>query len=118
MAATIEAHGFIAEEKIAEAFDRLDCDDTGYISKENLRQILGKECCKEHIDEILASGDVNKDGKISYQEFLQVFRSQNYQIAADAGDDGSSMHSDKGLVGLDAKIPGGKYDKSYNANQP
>jgi calcium-dependent protein kinase len=32
LAATIEVHGAIDEERLAEAFDRLDCDDSGYIS--------------------------------------------------------------------------------------
>jgi calcium-dependent protein kinase len=35
LAATIEAHGAIAEDRIAEAFDRIDSDDTGYITMEN-----------------------------------------------------------------------------------
>ena len=35
LAATIEARGVIAEERLAEAFDRIDSDDTGQISKEN-----------------------------------------------------------------------------------
>lgn len=30
IAATIEAHGYIEEERIAEAFDRLDSDETGF----------------------------------------------------------------------------------------
>jgi hypothetical protein len=30
LAATIEAHGHIEEDRIAEAFDRLDSDDNGY----------------------------------------------------------------------------------------
>jgi Ca2+-binding EF-hand superfamily protein len=32
LAATIEAHGAIDEERLAEAFDRLDSDDSGFIS--------------------------------------------------------------------------------------
>jgi calcium-dependent protein kinase len=32
LAATIESHGIIDEERLAEAFDRLDCDDSGFIS--------------------------------------------------------------------------------------
>jgi Ca2+-binding EF-hand superfamily protein len=35
LAATLEAVGSIDEERLAEAFDRIDCDDTGYISIEN-----------------------------------------------------------------------------------
>jgi Ca2+-binding EF-hand superfamily protein len=30
IAATIEAHGYIEEDRIAEAFDRLDSDETGF----------------------------------------------------------------------------------------
>lgn len=30
LAATIEACGRIEDDRLAEAFDRLDCDDTGY----------------------------------------------------------------------------------------
>ena len=35
LAATIEAHGLIDESRIAEAFDRIDCDDSGYITIQN-----------------------------------------------------------------------------------
>jgi hypothetical protein len=31
---------------------------------------------------VLAGGDINKDGKISYKEFLQVFRTNTYQRMA------------------------------------
>ena len=78
LAATIEAQGAVSEDKIAEAFDRLDTDGTGYISKSDLRNVLGDTCSPSEIDAIVESGDINKDGKISYKEFLQVFRSNTY----------------------------------------
>ena len=34
LAATIEACGRIEDDRLAEAFDRLDCDDTGYSKSE------------------------------------------------------------------------------------
>ena len=34
LASTIEVHGPINEERLAEAFDHLDSDDSGYISTE------------------------------------------------------------------------------------
>jgi EF hand len=140
LAATMEAQGYIAEERVAEAFDRLDADETGYskclgpfhraralcgaalhtraptntslnsqfvsVSKEDLREALGEDCDPEEIDNIIAvrsvfvswcvvdlnsgkwplisllntnpvqSADMNRDGKISYEEFLAVFRAQ------------------------------------------
>jgi calcium-dependent protein kinase len=82
LAATIEAQGAVSEDKIAEAFDRLDTDGTGYISKSDLRNVLGDTCSPSEIDAIVESGDINKDGKISYKEFLEVFRSNTYDRMA------------------------------------
>jgi EF-hand domain pair len=74
----------VSEDKIAEAFDRLDTDGTGYISKSDLRNVLGDTCSQSEIDAIVESGDTNKDGKISYKEFLEVFRSNTYDRMAKA----------------------------------
>jgi hypothetical protein len=77
LAATIEAQGAISEERLAEAFDRLDCDDSGYISAENLADILGKDFPREEIDEIIQEADLTKDMKISYSEFLALWESKH-----------------------------------------
>jgi len=41
LAAALETQGMIEEYRLAEAFDLMDSDDSGYISRDNLRQILG-----------------------------------------------------------------------------
>ena len=110
MAATIEAQGHIAEDRIAEAFDRLDADDSGYITPENLRSFLGNDWTKEQVDEIIRSADTGKDGKISYPEFLAAFREQRNAVIGSTINRTSSHPSDANLLGLDAKIPGGKSD--------
>lgn len=76
MAATLEAHGSIEEDRIAEAFDRLDSDDSGFITRENLEGMLGCDLDNDEFNEIIASVDENGDGKISYAEFLSAFRRQ------------------------------------------
>lgn len=74
LAATIQAHGFIEEGRIAEAFDRLDSDDSGYISVDNLVDFLGKEVPQEIIDEIIDEADtLSKDHRIDYDEFLGLW---------------------------------------------
>ncbi|KAG7359172.1 protein kinase family protein [Nitzschia inconspicua] len=73
LAATIEAHGTIAEERIAEAFDRLDEDDTGYVTVDNLRSFLGEDISDEFIDEIIDEVDIVRDHRISYEEFLSLW---------------------------------------------
>lgn len=77
LAATIEAQGAISEERLAEAFDRLDSDDSGYISKENLRDFLGDDLPQEEIDEIMKEADTNDANKISYPEFLALWEDKN-----------------------------------------
>lgn len=74
LAATMETHGHITEDRIAEAFHRLDCDDSGYISRQNLENIVGHEMTNSEFQEVISEADENGDGQISYQEFLQAFR--------------------------------------------
>ena len=63
LAATLEAHGHIEEERIADAFDRLDCDGSGYVSKEDLKEFLGNSATAKDIDELIKEGDKDKDGQ-------------------------------------------------------
>jgi calcium-dependent protein kinase len=73
LAATIEAHGSIEEERIAEAFDRLDEDDSGYVTVENLRSFLGNDVSEDYIDDVIDEVDVVRDHRISYEEFLSLW---------------------------------------------
>jgi len=76
LAATIEAHGFIEEVRIAEAFDRLDSDDSGYITVNNLTAFLGKDIPESFIHKIIEEADVvDHDGQIDYDEFLGLWGS-------------------------------------------
>lgn len=76
IAATIEAHGAINEARLAEAFDRLDCDDSGCITAENLVEILGKSVPRDEIDAIIAEADVANDNRVSYSDFLALWQDQ------------------------------------------
>jgi len=73
LAATMELHGAIKEEMLAEAFDRLDSDDSGYISAENLFEILGGDFSRKEIDDIIKEATGGKGKKISYAEFLKLW---------------------------------------------
>lgn len=74
LAATLETHGYIEEERVAAAFDRLDSDDSGYISRENLRELLGEGCAEEEIDDIIKSVDKNADGKSKWSNVFLIAR--------------------------------------------
>lgn len=84
LAATIEAHGAISEERLAECFDRLDSDDSGYISAENLAELLGEDFPKEEIAEIIKEADVEGVGQVSYSAFLELWEQKHEEKRASA----------------------------------
>lgn len=128
IAATLEAQGLIDEDRIAEAFERLDVDNSGYISKENMKDFLADTGASDkEIALIIEKSDTEKkDGQVSYDEFLAMFRTEENQrnsslLSGFSGafnlssnvslDEVEETKTDK-LVGVDAVIPGGKYDSS------
>ena len=82
LAACLEAQGELEEFRLAEAFDLMDSDDSGYISRDNLRQILGAQTDEKFIDRMIAEADFDKNGKISYAEFLRCFSRENKKFVS------------------------------------
>lgn len=61
--------------------------------------------------------DADGDGKITYKEFLTAFRSKTHSVANQlAHMESAESEDDKDLVGLDAKIPGGKFDPNLGVS--
>lgn len=135
LAATLEAQGQIEEDRIAEAFDRIDSDGTGYITKKNLTETLGPDCPTKYLNDILKAADYDQDGKVSYKDFLQAFRETRSQIASNMattlpecslsriGEEGdhhsvASSTSKAELLGLNAKIPGGRFEMDMSCLSP
>jgi Ca2+-binding EF-hand superfamily protein len=79
LAALLESQGMITEERLAEAFERIDSEGKGYISKENLKNILGPNYNSRMVDKMIKEASNGKhDGKINYQDFLRVmFKNSN-----------------------------------------
>jgi calcium-dependent protein kinase len=80
LAASMEAHGFINEQQIADAFDRLDADDSGTISAKDLRSLLGKGISDTIINKIIDEEDMDADRTIDYSEFLKMWDIQSDSI--------------------------------------
>jgi len=76
LAALLDSQDYIDEEKLADAFDALDWDDTGFISIANLRHFLdvGSNDDKK-LQEMLEQGDSDGDGLLTFADFLNMFRS-------------------------------------------
>jgi len=69
LAASLEFSGPIGEEKLHEAFSILDTDNSGYISKDNICEVLGKHCSEKEAEKFIACADSARDGIISFDEF-------------------------------------------------
>ncbi|KAL3793600.1 hypothetical protein ACHAWO_001649 [Cyclotella atomus] len=83
IAATLTLHGRIEEKRLAEAFDLIDEDDTGYISKENLEKLLGKSVDPERVESLIREVDVDGDVRIYFSDFIAMFREDNCQQCID-----------------------------------
>jgi len=79
LAATLQMNGRLEEKRLAEAFDHIDDDDSGFISKENLVKLLGEN--SSTIEKLITEGDITGDGRISFEEFLILFRNDHSSAA-------------------------------------
>ncbi|CAM9961335.1 unnamed protein product, partial [Discosporangium mesarthrocarpum] len=73
LAATVEARGYIEEERLEEAFERLDVDGSGFITPQDLKVVLGPAYDDALINAMIeASESSNSSGKIDWEEFLSL----------------------------------------------
>jgi calcium-dependent protein kinase len=77
LAAMVSSRLDLHDDLVRAAFKRFDTDNSGYISEENLKGILGHSATEEDLDEMMKEVDANHDGKISYEEFINYVRGGN-----------------------------------------
>ena len=58
-------------EEIKKEFKRVDVDKTGYITKENLKQVHGGNFHDKKADAVIKMVDKNGDGKLSLEEIIK-----------------------------------------------
>jgi hypothetical protein len=66
------------EEAIKRVFTSFDADNSGFIDSNELQSVsreLGKELTEEELKQVLNELDENRDGKISYEEFRNWWKS-------------------------------------------
>ncbi|XP_029470677.1 calmodulin-like isoform X1 [Rhinatrema bivittatum] len=64
-----------SEKEITEAFRVFDRDNNGFISAAELRHILtnlGEKMTEEEVNEMIQEADVDQNGQINYEEFVQM----------------------------------------------
>ncbi|CAF0731506.1 unnamed protein product [Adineta steineri] len=62
------------EAELRDAFRLFDRDNSGYITINELKQVMlnmGEKLNQEELEDMMREADVNRDGKLDYQEFVQ-----------------------------------------------
>jgi EF-hand domain pair len=122
LAATLEAYGEIDEQRLAEAFDRIDADDTGYITFQNLRDILGDDIPAEYLNHIIDEADILHDHRISYEEFLAMWSEEDDEKFALALEDVGKRRKARTQVNVPHHTSSvvsdeGEVDPNYSLNE-
>ncbi|GKU85864.1 hypothetical protein SLE2022_250070 [Rubroshorea leprosula] len=64
-----------AEEELKEVFQVFDKDQDGYISANELRQVminLGEKLSDEEVEQMIKEADLDGDGQVDYDEFVKL----------------------------------------------
>lgn len=64
-----------AEEELKEAFKVFDKDQNGYISANELRNVminLGEKLTDEEVEQMIREADIDGDGQVNYEEFVRM----------------------------------------------
>jgi len=80
LAAMVSTRIGLHDDLLRSTFKKFDTDDSGYITMDNLREVLGNG---EQVKELIAEADQLKDGRISYPEFVAFLRRE--KLAEHAG---------------------------------
>lgn len=86
LAAMVSTRIQLHDDLLMAAFKRFDTDSSGYITVENLREVLGDSFEGEQVEQLIAEADLLQDGRISYPEFVSYLRGEpldSHQNAAD-----------------------------------
>ncbi|CDP07348.1 unnamed protein product [Coffea canephora] len=74
--ATMHRHRLEKEDHLFKAFQHFDEDGSGFITRDELRHAMAKYGMGDEatIDEIINDVDIDKDGRINYEEFVTMMR--------------------------------------------
>jgi calcium-dependent protein kinase len=86
VAAALQAKLLLNEKYIKEAFQKFDVNNTGFISEEDLRRVIGDQYKGEDVGQILRQADFKKNGYLDYEEFYKALMDNSLEEASMFGD--------------------------------
>lgn len=72
LAALAESHGLVTEDRLSDAFDRIDTNGKGFITYDDLKAILGENYEADVVENMIKEADFKKNGQVDYDELLQL----------------------------------------------
>eukprot|EP00747_Dinoflagellata_sp_TGD_P080653 gnl/TRDRNA2_/TRDRNA2_160988_c1_seq1.p1 gnl/TRDRNA2_/TRDRNA2_160988_c1~~gnl/TRDRNA2_/TRDRNA2_160988_c1_seq1.p1 ORF type:complete len:566 (+),score=162.35 gnl/TRDRNA2_/TRDRNA2_160988_c1_seq1:76-1773(+) len=100
LAAMLSSRIAVHDDLLKKTFKRFDTDNSGYITKENLKDILGEAFTEAEAEQLLKEADANGDGQLSYQEFIAYCR----------GGGGTEDHAEVAVRLIDNEVKKPKQD--------
>jgi serine/threonine protein kinase len=85
LAAMINKRVDMNDELIHEAFRKFDVDDSGYITADNLKEVLGEKFEGQKVCELLNEADTKHLGRLSYHEFASYLTGKELHLHGDEG---------------------------------
>ena len=79
IAATIERGFFYDDKYLKIAFLRFDVDNTGFITKKNIKECFnrfGYDITDRDVEEMISDFDIRHDGQIYFEEFMLMMKSE------------------------------------------
>ena len=70
LTACLEQKTYLREEYLIDAFNMLDYDGSGKISKEEIKKAINGDISDEALNKLIKDFDLDGDGEIDYKEFL------------------------------------------------
>lgn len=84
LAAMVSTRIAMHDDLLKAAFKKFDVDASGYITVENLREVLGDIYDGVQVEQLLQEADILKDNRISYAEFVAYLRGDPLEAHGDA----------------------------------
>jgi len=76
LAAMVSTRIAVHDDLLRQAFKKFDVDNSGYITADNMREVLGEHHEGEEVEELMKEADLKKDGRISYEEFVAYIKGE------------------------------------------
>lgn len=77
LAAMVSTKISMHDDMLEKTFRRFDVDNSGFITKANLKVVLGESFDGAEVNQLIEEADLSGDGQISYEEFLIYLKKEH-----------------------------------------